>query len=169
MFRNGLVSLDYRARRVRCCSGPRPYRPEMEPEAVLSAAFGFLVSICVWWIYFRHLERAVGRFRLVMSVWQVCSFFWQRQNRVLTPVMMLGLMSACSLLVVFIDEKIHLKFHLLKTFERRSKDRRQIRRIDILSCPAEERRTSSAARSTSFPHSGSTGKSVPTFLLQAVY
>ena len=33
-------------------------------EAVATAAFGFLVAICVWWIYFRHLERAIGRFRL---------------------------------------------------------------------------------------------------------
>ena len=35
-----------------------------QPEAVATAAFGFLVAICVWWIYFRHLERAIGRFRL---------------------------------------------------------------------------------------------------------
>jgi len=35
-----------------------------KPEAVATAAFGFLVAICVWWIYFRHLERAIGRFRL---------------------------------------------------------------------------------------------------------
>ena len=35
-----------------------------QTEAVATAAFGFLVAICVWWIYFRHLERAIGRFRL---------------------------------------------------------------------------------------------------------
>ena len=35
-----------------------------QPESVATAAFGFLVAICVWWIYFRHLERAIGRFRL---------------------------------------------------------------------------------------------------------
>lgn len=35
-----------------------------QPGAVVTAAFGFLVAICVWWVYFRHLERAIGRFRL---------------------------------------------------------------------------------------------------------
>ena len=35
-----------------------------QPASVATAAFGFLLAISVWWIYFRHLERAVGRFKL---------------------------------------------------------------------------------------------------------
>ncbi len=152
-----------------------------QPEAVATAAFGFLVAICVWWIYFKHLERAIGRFRLgsgqpyiyshipfwigiiMMSVgtihaimeshasglssgtvillltgfglWGVGGFTMDYvtcpeetrsapfryvgmlamffllafANRFLTPVMTVCLLSTCSLLLVFIDERIHLK------------------------------------------------------------
>ena len=149
-------------------------------ESVATAALGFLVAICVWWIYFRHLERAVGRFRLgsgqpyiyshipfwigiiLMSVgtlhaimeshasrlsagtlmlllaglalWGAGSFlmeyvtrpeearsapyryvgmagmifFLPWANRFLSPVLMVGLVSGCFLLLVFIHERRHL-------------------------------------------------------------
>lgn len=35
-----------------------------EIRAFLSAFLGFLLAVCVWWIYFRHLERAIGRIKL---------------------------------------------------------------------------------------------------------
>jgi low temperature requirement protein LtrA len=35
-----------------------------EAPAIVVSAFGFAVGVCVWWIYFRHLERAIGRIKL---------------------------------------------------------------------------------------------------------
>lgn len=34
------------------------------PAAFATAALGFVFATCIWWIYFRHLERAIGRIRL---------------------------------------------------------------------------------------------------------
>lgn len=163
-----------------------------QPESVATAAFGFLVAICVWWIYFRHMERAIGRFTLgsgqpyiyshipfwvgiiMMSVgtdhaitesasllssgtvtlllagfglWGLGGFmmdyvtdpeeshlsrsrylvtggmlfFLATANKLLTPVVMLGLMAACSLLSVFFDERTHLKMSISKGRRRRIK------------------------------------------------
>ena len=150
-------------------------------ESVTTAAFGFLIAICVWWIYFRHLERAIGRFRLgsgqpyiyshipfwigiiMMSVgtlhaimeshasllssgtvmlllagfglwgaggfmmdYVTCPeearsapyryvgmtgvlFFLAWADRFLSPVMMVGLVAACFLLLLFIHERTHLR------------------------------------------------------------
>lgn len=35
-----------------------------EIRAFSAAFLGFLLAVCVWWIYFRHLERAIGRIKL---------------------------------------------------------------------------------------------------------
>lgn len=35
-----------------------------EIRAFSVAFLGFLLAVCVWWIYFRHLERAIGRIKL---------------------------------------------------------------------------------------------------------
>jgi low temperature requirement protein LtrA len=37
---------------------------QWESRAVAVAALGFGIGVCVWWIYFRHLERAIGRVKL---------------------------------------------------------------------------------------------------------
>ena len=149
-------------------------------EAIATSAFGFLVAICVWWIYFRHLERAIGRLKLrsgqpyiyshvpfwigiiMMStgtlnaimashepflspatvmlllagfgLWGLGGFLMDyvtsheiiraapvrylgvagmivlliMASKFLTPAVMLGFISSCSLLLVFMDEKTHL-------------------------------------------------------------
>ena len=35
-----------------------------EIPAVVVASLGFGIGVCVWWIYFRHLERAIGRVKM---------------------------------------------------------------------------------------------------------
>jgi len=35
-----------------------------EAPAVVVASLGFAIGVCVWWIYFRHLERAIGKVRM---------------------------------------------------------------------------------------------------------
>jgi low temperature requirement protein LtrA len=35
-----------------------------EAPAVVVSALGFGIGVCVWWIYFRHLERAIGRVKM---------------------------------------------------------------------------------------------------------
>jgi low temperature requirement protein LtrA len=35
-----------------------------EASAIAVSALGFAIGVCVWWIYFRHLERAIGRLKL---------------------------------------------------------------------------------------------------------
>ncbi len=37
---------------------------DWEAPAVAVSALGFGIGVCVWWIYFRHLERAIGRVRM---------------------------------------------------------------------------------------------------------
>ena len=39
-------------------------REHMHPETVTVAALGFLIVVCIWGIYFRHLERAIGHIKL---------------------------------------------------------------------------------------------------------
>lgn len=35
-----------------------------EAAAIIVSALGFGSGVCVWWIYFRHLERAIGRVKM---------------------------------------------------------------------------------------------------------
>lgn len=35
-----------------------------EAPAIVVSALGFGIGVCLWWIYFRHLERAIGRLKL---------------------------------------------------------------------------------------------------------
>jgi low temperature requirement protein LtrA len=35
-----------------------------EAPAVAVASLGFGIGVCIWWIYFRHLERAIGRVKM---------------------------------------------------------------------------------------------------------
>ena len=35
-----------------------------EGPAVAVASLGFGIGVCVWWIYFRHLERAIGKIKM---------------------------------------------------------------------------------------------------------
>lgn len=35
-----------------------------EAAAVAVSTLGFAIGVCVWWIYFRHLERAIGRVKM---------------------------------------------------------------------------------------------------------
>ncbi|MGZ4920544.1 MAG: low temperature requirement protein A [Halobacteriota archaeon] len=37
---------------------------QITPEAAVVAALGFIAIACIWWIYYTHLDRAIGRIHL---------------------------------------------------------------------------------------------------------